>query len=338
MKYEYTWNHLLLLARVCGRIDNNEDSVTSAWVQITEEHNRQTFPFTLWPLTYRTCEVTTSPAMCTPVRIGTMDYVVTMFKSNEVVIICIQENLEDGPCDGKVCHHPCLAQFDEEADEAASSRAPSNAENHEAIRSRAPSNAENHVDTHSTSASDPLLPCHEAHRYRKMKTIVDDAFYDIQDNVECVICTGHGQAAAIASCLAFDMSQTYDAEKEFLGLETPRVEVDFVGFSDSVVASPAYWSKISSSITMYILVSLESRAAKKSDTTMIVNPHSLRVTIGTSPEKTPSIHRSMSLFHRHKVKAKKAKKVDTHKESVRPISEYISALNDRVNLPKVSIC
>ena len=93
MKYDYSWNHILLLAKICARIDD-EDSVTASWVQTTEEHNRLTFPFTLWPLSYRTCEVTTSPAMCSPVSIPSTDsacnYSVKIFKCNEVIIICIQ--------------------------------------------------------------------------------------------------------------------------------------------------------------------------------------------------------------------------------------------------------
>ena len=207
MKYEYTWSHLLLLAKVCGKIDD-DDSATASWVQITEEHNRQTFPFTLWPLTYRTCEVTTSPAMCTPVHVRTTDYSVKVFKANEVVIVCIQDSSRGGSRDS-ACSHPCLAEFD--------------GDNHTGSGAELLwCDAVNHVDNHSLSKSEPLLPCHAAHRYNRMKTKVNDVIYDIQDNVECVICTGYGEAAAMASCVACDMSRSYEAEKEFLGLETVR--------------------------------------------------------------------------------------------------------------------
>ncbi|CAM9101853.1 unnamed protein product [Ectocarpus sp. 12 AP-2014] len=336
MKHEYTWNHLFLLAKICGRIDD-EDSVTASWVQITEEHNRQTFPFTLWPLTYRTCEVTTSPAMCTPVHILTTDYSVKMFKSNEVVIICIQDGFHQGSRDG-VCRHPCLADFDDVADDEAVADDDEAVET-DACRSKvAMSDVVNHVQRHSVSASDPLLPCHEAHCYHRLKTTVNDAFYDIQDNVECVICVGHGESAAMASCLASDMSRTYEAEKEFLGLETTRVSVDFVGFSDSVVASRAYWDESSSSIAKYILVVFESCAITTSDANLVINPRFLIVTVDTSlPEKNPPMPRSVSVFNklRVKTKTKRAKKEERPQVKVRHVSDYISALREKVNLPMV---
>lgn len=324
MKYKYTWNHLLLLAKVCGRIDD-EDSVTASWVQITEEHNQQTFPFTLWPLTYRTCEVTTSPAMCTPVHIRTTDYNVKMFKSNEVVIICIQDNIQDSSRDS-VCRHPCVAEFDGENDDGA-------------IEIDTGSNdAENHVDKHCLSQYESLLPCHEAHCYNRMKTRVTDAFYEIQDHVECVICTGHGEAAAMASCLASDMSQTYEDEKKFLGLDETRVIVDFVGFSNSVFASTTYWDKHSASIDQYILVGLKRRAAtskisSSADTELVINPRCMLLTIDALPMKTLPMSRSTSVFNKIINKTKRDKQPKQPKDFCRHISEYIQALNNRITLP-----
>ncbi|AAK14481.1 EsV-1-55 [Ectocarpus siliculosus virus 1] len=324
MKYEYTWNHLLLLARVCGKTDD-DDSVTASWVQITEEHNRQTFPFTLWPLTYRTCEVTTSPAMCTPVQVRTTDYIVKVFKANEVVIVCIQDSFQDSSCDS-VCSHPCLAEFDGDNLTGSGSEL-------------SPSNAENHVDKHSPSKSEPLLPCHTAHCYNRMKAKVNDVIYDIQDSVDCVICTGYGEAAAMASCVACDMSQSYEAEKEFLGLETTRVRVDFVGFSDCIIASPTYWKQNSVSIDQYILVVFEDQEATTVGN-LVVNPYSLRVTIDALPANPPAMSRSMSVFAklRDKTKTKRDKKTKTKQPNklARSISEYVVALNNKVTLPATS--
>lgn len=320
MKHSYTWNHILLFAKLCGQIDD-EDSATASWVRITEEHNKQTFPFTLWPLTYRTCEVTTSPAMCTPVHIpstdATCDYNVKMLKCNEVVIICIQEN----SC-GDPCHHPCRADLggaiDEETGEADSEVS-----------------FDNHEGQHSYSKAEPLLPCHAAHCYHRMKTDINDAFYAIQDSTESVICIGHGAGATMASCLASDMSRTYEAEKEFLGLETRRVAVDFVGFSDNIVASPAYWDECSYCIDKYICISLEACAtATNASVNMIRNPRCSRVVIDTlSPlTKTPSISRSMSVLNKFRGKNRKDKIFEKSKDVDRHISEYTSALNARIHL------
>ncbi|CBN80359.1 EsV-1-55 [Ectocarpus siliculosus] len=322
MKYEYTWNHLLLLAKVCGKTDD-DDSVTASWVQITEEHNKQTFPFTLWPLTYRTCEVTTSPAMCTPVQVRTTDYTVKVFKANEVVIVCIQDSFQDSSR-GSVCSHPCLAEFDGDGHTGSGSDFLS-------------SDAENHVDKHSLSKTEPLLSCHVAHCYNRMKAKVNDVIYDIQDNVECVICTGYGEAAAMASCVACDMSRSYEAEKEFLGLETTRVLVDFVGFSDGIVASPTYWKQNSVSIDKYILVVFEGQAsATTSVANLVANPHSLRVTIDAFPANPPAMSRSMSVLAKLRDKTKRERKTKQPKQLARRISEYIIALNNKVNIQATS--
>ncbi|CAM9104896.1 unnamed protein product [Ectocarpus sp. 8 AP-2014] len=330
MKYEYTWNHLLLLAKVCGKKDD-DDSVTASWVQITEEHNRQTFPFTLWPLTYRTCEVTTSPAMCTPVHVRTTDYTVKVFKANEVVIVCIQDSFPTGARDDE-CSHPCRAEFEVDTG---------------SVDELVSDGTENHVDKHSLSKSEPLLPCHEAHRYNRMKTKVNDAIYDIQDNVECVICTGYGGAAAIASCVACDMSRSYEVEKEFLGLAAARVVVDFVGFSDRVVASPTYWKQNGASIDRYILVVFEEQAetpkwSEASAANLVVNPRSLRVAIDALPVETPALYRSMSVLTKIRDRTKRERKMKQPKQSVRRvvrvISEYIIALNNRIHLPTASNC
>lgn len=325
MKYRYTWNHILLFAKICGRIDDR-DSVTASWVQITEDHNTQTFPFTMWPLTYRTCEVVTSPAICSPVQIPSDDsvcnYTVKIFKCNEVVIICIQ----NGTCDN-TCDHPCIAEPDDELESEGD-----DTDVHA-----------DHAEHHSCSKTEPLLPCHVAHCYRRIKAMINDAFYEVQENVECVICVGHGASASMASCLASDMSRTYEAEKEFLGLDTRRLTVDYVGFSDSVVASLAYWDKYSSCIEKYISVVFgDSVTAKKpsSDKTgsMVVNPCSSRVTIDELSTTTPTLKRRVSLYQKI-IKSNKKENTDSGNTATKPIdagkdiSDYISALTKKINLP-----
>lgn len=340
MKYEYTYNHILLLAKVCG-CNENEDSLTASWVQVTEEHNRLTFPFTLWPLTYRTCEVTTSPAMCSPVYLPStnpdFNFSVKMIKCNEVMIICIQGSPDE------TCEHPCLADFDDgggESDDASTDDEGADT----APRSRQTTSSHNHTDHHSLlSSSKHLLPCYAAHCYRGMHADLKDAFYGIQENVECVICTGHGAAANIASCLACDMSLAYEAEKEFLGLSRRRVVVDFVGFSDDVVASPKYWDECSASIDEYICVVLEEASEKHGRTptirtdsrtkSMVPNPRCLRVPVdsatSTSSNHVP-LSRTLSVLQ--KLTHLKQKKKDKHVHVEKSISAYISALRNKIKL------
>lgn len=340
MKHEYTWSHILLLATVCG-IAEDDDSVTAKWVQITEDHNRQTFPFTLWPLTYRTCEVTTSPAMCSPLRISSShpacDYDVTMIKCNEVVIICIQHNSSAA---GR-CEKPSLAvctsasdenhENDDDEDEDGSSGNTTEGESDADAEGCA-----GHVEHHSSSTTEPLLPCHVSHCYDRIKTKIGDAFYGIQDNVECVVCTGHGAAAAIASCLASDMSKNYEAEKEFLGFETRRVVVDFVGFSRSVVASPAYWEQHSSFIDAYVSVGFEDGVVCADEvraSLLVVNPQSDHVKIPglvSTPAAKRTFSRSISVFDKVLKRGNKSRIKDS---GDRLLSEYISALRKQIVLP-----
>lgn len=323
MKYEYTWNHILLLAKICAKIDD-EDSLTASWVQTTEEHNRQTFPFTIWPLTYRTCEVTTSPALCSPIHIpvtGTAcNFSVKLLKCNEVMIICVQCHSWD-----KRCSHPCLADCD----------GTDGNESEDTDASDDNQGFDNHVDRHSLSSTEPLVPCHIAHCYHYLKSKINNAFYASQEDVECVICTGHGEAAAMASCLASDMSKTYEAEKEFLGLDNKRVCVDFIGFSDNVVASEAYWIQRASCIDNYISVVFESAGKSHAmmNKGMVVNPRCTRVTIDTLPDKLqkPGLSRSRSMLQ--KFSKKKDGVASNTSGHDRHISDYVSALNNKINLP-----
>lgn len=314
MNYRYTWNHILLFAKICARIDD-EESVTASWVHITEEHNKQAFPFTLWPLSYRTCEVTTSPAMCSPVYIPGKHYSVKMLKCNEVVIVCIQRHSHDISC-----LSPCRADLDGSIDG-------------EEVQDKQ-CFLDNHERGHSRSKTEALLPCYAAHSYHCIKTGIKDAFYAIQDGTECIICIGHGAGATVASCLASDMSLEYEEEKEFLGLETRRIAVDFVGFSDNVVASPAYWDECCSCIDRYITIGFEGcESSRKTSSNMIRNPRCSRVIINKTDSltKTSSLSRSMSVFHKMRKKGNRdSGATEPMKDSDRDLLEYVSALNNKI--------
>ncbi len=313
MKHRYTWNHLLLLAKICGQADT-EDSVTASWVKTTEEHNQLTFPFTLWPLTYRTCEVTTSPAMCSPLYLSTSDllcdYTVKMIRCNEVVIICIQSSSSSSS--SKVCNRPCRAEIHDDANGPG-----------------------DHDKNHDCLSSSALLPCHTAHCFHLIKHRIKDAFYAMQEeDTKSVICVGHGSAAGMASCLASDMSTTYEAERDFLGLEKKRVSVDFVGFSDKVLASPAYWNEHSSYIDNFITVVFEDGTAVNDKSTLMThNPRCSRLTIDKSSlllqRSNTSVSRSISLF---RMRGKQKKDVDPE-HADRHLSQYILALKKKIYVP-----
>lgn len=323
MRQEYTWNHVLLLAKICGCRDR-EEHATASWVNITEEHNRRTFPFTLWPLSYRTCDVTTSPAMCSPVYVTSdkpgPEYVVKLIKCNEVVIVCFQ--YDPDPL-GSQCEHPSVAESDgSESEDLEDS-------------SDADVDYNNHQDTHSDRETSALLPCYISRLYNHMKLRLKDEFYDMQEGVQTIICTGYGGGAALASCFASDMSRVYDKERDFLALDAKTVDVDFVGFHEPVVASPAYWEELCSGIDDYISVSFEGLSMSKQNlfattgnnkVVACINPRTLVVKLSApEPLKSQSPFQSM-------VVALKKRGRGTPTEPGRNVSDYIAALEKKMSL------
>ena len=304
MKYNYTWNHLLLFAKICGGI-NDGDSVTASWVNIIEEHHAKTFPFTLWPLTYRTSDVTTSPSISSPIYITSKElncaYEVKMYRCNEVIIICIQHNTSFKDC--TKCTSPRNYDLGECDDK-------------------------DHHKMHSVSLDKPLLPCSVAHCYYKIKTIILERLEEFQEDEDekpkCIICIGHDFSAAMASCLANDIGKVYETQREFLGLEEKEIDVDFIGFSSPILASSVYWKNFEGSIDKYITVhDKRDKIKTNSKVRMIVNPNCSNIII----EKPIKQKRHSSIINMNILQ----QRVEDITKSL-CINEYVSLLDSKIKI------
>lgn len=303
MKYTYTWSHLLLFAKMCGGVEEGE-SVTASWVSIIEEHHAKTFPFTLWPLTYRTSDVTTSPSITSPIHLTSRElgcaYEVKIYRCNEVVIICIQEDPEMKPC------IKCVSPRDYDLGECKDNE---------------------HSEKHSSVHSKPLLPCNVAHCYMKINTIVLEALSEYQsdqtDEIKCIICIGHDFSAMMASCLANDIGRGYEMQRQFLGLDKKDVDVDFIGFSRPILASTGYWEMFEGSIDKYITVGeKQDKNRNNSKVRLIVNPHCSNIIIDrNNRHKKHSSMRNLNILQRNE---EPVKSLD--------IEEYVSVLDKKIKI------
>jgi len=89
MKYDYTWNHIKLFADMCSRNDT-DDTIVQNWVDILEVHHSNTYPFTLWPLTYKQSAVIASPSLISPkvISIKHTELNIKFYASNDIMVIC----------------------------------------------------------------------------------------------------------------------------------------------------------------------------------------------------------------------------------------------------------
>jgi len=306
MHYPYTWNHLSLFAKLCQRI-HEEDSITSSWIKIVEEHHSTTFPFTLWPLSYRTSEVTTSPSISSPLLFNfpgsICDITVVIYVCNDVMMVCVQ----NGPLKS-VCEHLSTHPGEEYKD---------------------------HTDSHCEDLFENLLPCNVNQAYFGIKNEILPHVYrthrdsiNSEDSINCVICIGHGFSASIASCLASDIGNTYETQRNFLGMEKKLVCVDFVGFSYyPPLASRVYWESIYGNIDNYIVVSTNKSGSHRNGRAISKQELS-HVFLGSNASmgyssREPS---SKSIFKR-KVKTRGDRKNDDTS-----ISEYVSGINKKIVL------
>lgn len=305
MRHNYTWSHLLILAKICER-DDSEDTVTASWVEIVENHHKNTFPFTLWPLSYRTSDITTSPAISSPIflsgeQLG-CNFSVKMYRCNEVIIVCVQR--DNGIDDELTCTKNCSVENDfNEFD----------------------GNSKFHSLQHSSVLSKPLMVCHTAHNYFRIKEKAMACIYELQnsnsnDNLESIIFTGFGNSAHMASCLAIDIGRGYEIERGFLGMEKKRVSVDFIGFSSSMVASPGYWISPDVDVDIYRTVRLYSIESDETSD-LNENPHNKILVLTNDTDKPPI----SSIFM--KLKRKKIVKVPKKEET---IENYIQLIHNKI--------
>ena len=64
-RHKFSWSHLKLFAQMCN-CEDDQNNVTENWIQMLENQHQSVFPFTLWPLTYRTSAVILSSSLSTP--------------------------------------------------------------------------------------------------------------------------------------------------------------------------------------------------------------------------------------------------------------------------------
>lgn len=189
----YSWAHILLFARMCRPRQGN---ITAEWVKLMEEHHASTFPFTLWPLSYRTSSIISSSAIESPILLSSVvlkvPFEVGLYTCNEVVVVCVKKNNNSDPCPESGIQEHMMDRFLKIKDK-------------------------------TMSALNGIL-CH-----------------DQGDEIKRIVCTGYRECSFLASCLSKEIVDLYDEEKEFMGLNKRRVNVEYIGFSDPLYTNRAYW-------------------------------------------------------------------------------------------------
>lgn len=235
MLYRYTWNHIKILANICECYDTRF-TISENWVNLLQEHHDTTFPFTLWPLTSRNSTVIASSSICSPrvTNISTSvncSIVVKLYKSNEVIIICFQHrhnqdnrcSLEQLKCDE--CY-PCIFEV---------------------------------------SKDNQLLSLFKKIKSKTSKRINEILFEskrmgEDNDNIECIIFTGYGIGAAMASFMAKETAKIQKKQQKHLKLDKPKIEVDCVTFElSSNDLGKDYWSDIDNIVDKYVDVQHHSK-------------------------------------------------------------------------------
>ena len=230
--YRYTWSHILLFAQMCNCDDTNE-TVTDNWVSMLENQHEKVFPFTLWPLTYRTSAVIASTCLLSPfvtnvvLQKGLPDQsrvVVKFYRSNEVIIMCFQHVGE---------HHSSCTEMC-------------------TFQGRM---TKGHGE-HSSNDKQSLVPCSIMNIYTKVKRKAMIELYKCRENdgksIKCIICTGYDIGSVLASFMACDLANDFKMEAEFMELENPLISVDCVSFSNPGVGNDKYWKEFDSLVDEHL--------------------------------------------------------------------------------------
>ena len=230
MIYTYTWNHILLFAQICN-CEDTKSTVTENWVKMLESQQETIFPFTLWPLTYRTSAVIASTNLLSPSVTSVSRksgegkdngdvcrVLLKIYRSNDVIIMCFQHvgNHADS------C--PELCKFNTDA-------------------------VTKGHGAHSSNDKHPLVPCGLMSMYSKIKKKAMIELMKFRDPGEsgssfsCIVCTGYEMGAVLATFMACDLANEFKSEAEFMGLEKPTISVDCVCFSIPKIANDTYWEE-----------------------------------------------------------------------------------------------
>lgn len=228
--FKHTWNHIKLFAQMCDCQDD-DDTVTENWIQMLEKQHESVFPFTLWPLTYRTSAVIFSPSLSSP-TVKTLTLVpqqcrliVKFYRSNEVIMICFQhESLKNTRKGSHTC--PCMKWCRYEGN-----------------------NIDPNHGQHSNNQKISLVKCAHMTMFSKVKkkVLTELAKYRQQDNdsdnqpITIVICMGYDKGAVLAALTASELASNFKIEAEFLGQECSQVSVDCISFSIPETGNEVYW-------------------------------------------------------------------------------------------------
>lgn len=247
MKYKYTWNHISLFATICECGDSSH-TIGENWINILSNHQDRTFPFTLWPLTYRTSTLMASPAIVSPmissIPVQKCEMNVKFYRSNEVIVICfIHKDVVDNrtiPEDEEVCKQMCI--FDTICTQPMETM---------------------HGGTHEDdiipgNTEESLVSCGLLCTYKYIKDVVMNKLmtcrYQPSDSkVSCILCTGHGVGAAMANFMSIDLASEFKEEQEFMNMDKPDIIVDCVTFSSpSSMGNNNYWAEFESLVDKHI--------------------------------------------------------------------------------------
>lgn len=232
MRYSYTWNHIKILASIC-ECNDNRITITPNWINILDDHHKTTFPFTLWPLTYRTSTVMVSSALSTP-KVSNLNHpkncnmTMKQYKSNEVMVVCFQHEDNDKSCE------KCLNDPSE------------------------PNCIFSLVNTekNETDENKNLLRIFSKIKNKAMRNI-NKLLFETSSNddytISFIILTGYGIGAAMASFMSREIALSQKKEQIHLGLDKPKIVVDCVTFeSPSNLAGEKYWKQIEDIVDKYV--------------------------------------------------------------------------------------
>lgn len=241
MIYTYTWNHILLFAQMCN-CEDTRSTVTENWVKMLESQHETIFPFTLWPLTYRTSAVIASTSLLSPSvtsvstrRPGDTDDVdvcrvlLKIYRSNDVIIMCFQHVGNHAAS----CPELCMFNTD--------------------------SMTEGH-GVHSSNKNHPLVPCGLMSTYSKIKKKAMIELMKFRtpgesgSSFSCIICTGYEMGAVLATFMACDLANEFKSEAEFMELEKPTISVDCICFSIPKIANDRYWEEFDTLVDEHLSV------------------------------------------------------------------------------------
>ncbi|CAM9269379.1 unnamed protein product [Sphacelaria rigidula] len=241
MIYTYTWNHIRLFAQMCD-CEDTKSTVTENWVKMLESQQETMFPFTLWPLTYRTSAVIASTSLLSP-SVSTVSsksnkregddecrVILKIYRSNDVIIMCFQHvGSHESACLE-------LCKFN----------------NTDGVK-------EGH-GVHSSDKTHSLVPCGLMNMYLRIKKKAMIELTKFRTPVDsggvfsCIVCTGYEMGAVLATFMACDLANEFKSEAEFMGLDKPAITVDCVCFSIPKIANDTYWEEFDTLVDKHVSI------------------------------------------------------------------------------------